>query len=144
MRAAVQVGYGDLESSVRLGEMPMPEPGAGEVVVRVGGTTVNRKDLFALANLTGPGIRQRPPLPHINGTDAWGTVVAAGADVRDWREGHTSARLSGPLLRTLRVVPAWRNVRVPLVRRHRRAVLGQPRGLRARAGAESRSLSPRD
>ena len=48
MRAAVQVGYGDLESSVRLGEMPMPEPGPGDVIVRVGGTTVNRKDLFAL------------------------------------------------------------------------------------------------
>lgn len=87
MRAAVQVGYGDLESSVQLGEMPMPEPGPGDVVVRVGGTTVNRKDLFALVNLTGPGIRQRPPLPHINGTDTWGTVAAAGADVRDWREG---------------------------------------------------------
>ena len=27
MRAAVQVGYGDLESSVRLGEMPIPDPG---------------------------------------------------------------------------------------------------------------------
>ena len=55
--------------------------------MRVGGTTLNRKDLFALVNLTGPGIRQRPPLPHINGTDTWGTVVAIGADVRDWAEG---------------------------------------------------------
>jgi len=87
MLAAVQVGYGDLETSVRLGEMPMPEPGPADVVVRVAGTTVNRKDLFALANLTGPGIRQRPPLPHINGTDTWGTIAAVGADVRDWREG---------------------------------------------------------
>jgi NADPH:quinone reductase-like Zn-dependent oxidoreductase len=87
MRAAVQVGYGDLDSSVRLGEMPMPEPGPDDVVVRVSGATLNRKDLFALANLTGPGIRQRPPLPHINGTDAWGTVVAVGANVDDWTEG---------------------------------------------------------
>jgi len=87
MRAAIQVGYGDLESSVRLGEMPTPDPGPGEVVVRVGGATLNRKDLFALANLTGPGIRQRPPLPHVNGTDAWGTVAAVGAGVHDWAEG---------------------------------------------------------
>jgi NADPH2:quinone reductase len=87
MRAAVQVGYGDLESSVRLGEMPTPAPGPGEVVIRVGGATLNRKDLFALANLTGPGIRPRPPLPHVNGTDAWGTIVALGPDVRDWNEG---------------------------------------------------------
>jgi NADPH:quinone reductase-like Zn-dependent oxidoreductase len=48
---------------------------------------LNRKDLFALANLTGPGIRQRPPLPHINGADAWGTVVAVGPHVDDWTEG---------------------------------------------------------
>src|SRR4029453_2963588 len=87
MRAAVQVGYGDLDSSVRLGEMPMPEPGPDDVVVRVSGATLNRKDLLALANLTGPGIRQRPPLPHINGTDTWGTVAAVGAGVGDWREG---------------------------------------------------------
>jgi NADPH:quinone reductase-like Zn-dependent oxidoreductase len=86
MRAAVQVGYGDPDSSVRLGDMPTPEPGPGEVVLRVGGATLNRKDLFALVNLTGPGIRPRPPLPHINGTDAWGTVVAVGAGVRDWTD----------------------------------------------------------
>jgi NADPH:quinone reductase-like Zn-dependent oxidoreductase len=87
MRAAVQIGYGDLESCVRLGEMPTPEPGFGEVIVRVGGATLNRKDLFAVANLTGPGIRQRPALPHINGADAWGTVVAVGDGVDDWAEG---------------------------------------------------------
>jgi NADPH:quinone reductase-like Zn-dependent oxidoreductase len=85
MRAAVQVGYGDLDASVRLGEMPTPGPGPDEVLVRVGGATLNRKDLFAI--LTGPGIRSRPPLPHVNGTDAWGTVAAVGAGIREWRAG---------------------------------------------------------
>jgi NADPH:quinone reductase-like Zn-dependent oxidoreductase len=88
MRAAVQVGYGDPESSVRLGEMATPEPGPGEVRLRVGGATLNRKDLFALANLSGPGIRPRPALPHVNGTDAWGVIDALGADVRGWRIGE--------------------------------------------------------
>ena len=87
MRAAVQVGYGDLLSSIRLDEMPTPRPAAGEVLVRVGGATLNRKDLFALANLTGPGIRSRPPLPHVNGTDAWGTVAATAPDVDTWHAG---------------------------------------------------------
>ena len=87
MRAAVQVGYGDLVSSIRLGEMPTPGPGPGEVLVRVGGATLNRKDLFAIANLTGPGIRSRPPLPHVNGTDAWGTIASIGADVHEWQIG---------------------------------------------------------
>src|SRR6188472_2564784 len=87
MRAAVQIGYGDMDSNLRLQEVRAPDPAAGEVIVRVEGSTLNRKDLFALARLTGPGIRQRPPLPHVNGTDAWGSIAAVGADVRDWREG---------------------------------------------------------
>ena len=87
MRAAVQVAYGDVNSSVCLREMPTPVPGAGEVLVRVAGATLNRKDLFALADLKGPGIRARPPLPHVNGTDAWGTVAATGASVEEWNIG---------------------------------------------------------
>ena len=84
MRAAVQIGYGDIHSSLRLQEVRAPEPAAGEVVVRVEGSTLNRKDLFALARLEGPGIRQPPPLPHVNGTDAWGTVAAIGESVDGW------------------------------------------------------------
>jgi NADPH:quinone reductase-like Zn-dependent oxidoreductase len=95
MRAAVQVGYGDPEASVRVGDMATPEPGPGEVRLRVGGATLNRKDLFALANLTGPGIRPRPTLPHVNGTDAWGVVDALGTDVRDWRRGDRAVVYPG-------------------------------------------------
>src|SRR5829696_5595158 len=95
MRAAVQVGYGDVDSSVRIDDVPTPDPGPGEVVVSVGGATLNRKDLFALANMTGPGIRVRPPLPHINGTDTWGTVVALGAGVDHWAEGDRAVVYPG-------------------------------------------------
>jgi NADPH2:quinone reductase len=94
MRAAVQVGYGDPRSSVRLQEVDLPRPGRGEVVLRVAGATLNRKDLFALANLSGPGIRTRPPLPHVNGTDAWGTIAAVGADVA-WRPGDRAVVYPG-------------------------------------------------
>ena len=87
MRAAVQIGYGDPRTSLRLDDVSTPEPGPGEVVVRVEGSTLNRKDLFALAHLTGPGIRRPPPLPHVNGTDAWGTVAAVGDGVEEWRPG---------------------------------------------------------
>lgn len=87
MRAAVQVGYGDPEHSVCLQNVPTPQAGPHEVLVRVGGASLNRKDLFALANLTGPGIRVRPPLPHVNGTDAWGTIAALGGPAGDWRVG---------------------------------------------------------
>jgi NADPH2:quinone reductase len=87
MRAVVQTGYGELHSSLRLDDVPIPVPAAGEVVVRVEGSTLNRKDLFAVARLTGPGIRRRPPLPHVNGTDAWGTVARVGESVDGWQEG---------------------------------------------------------
>ncbi|MBA3895138.1 MAG: zinc-binding dehydrogenase [Gemmatimonadales bacterium] len=88
MRAAVQVGYGSSDTSLLVREVTTPRAGPGEVLVRVAGSTLNRKDLFALANLTGPGIRARPPLPHVNGTDAWGTVVAAGEGVDGWHPGE--------------------------------------------------------
>ena len=87
MRAAVQTAYGHFRDSVTLREVETPAPSAGEVVVRVEGATVNRKDLFALANLTGPGIRVRPPLPHVNGTDGWGTVASVGDGVQQWSIG---------------------------------------------------------
>ena len=87
MRAAVQTGYGDFRECVSLRDVSTPVPGAGEVLLRCEGATVNRKDLFALANLTGPGIRPRPTLPHVNGTDGWGTVAAVGPDVNGWTAG---------------------------------------------------------
>jgi NADPH:quinone reductase-like Zn-dependent oxidoreductase len=87
VRAAVQIAYGPARQSVALRDVPMPAPSAGEVVIRVEGATVNRKDLFALSNLTGPGIRARPPLPHVNGTDGWGTVAVPGDAVHHWRVG---------------------------------------------------------
>jgi NADPH2:quinone reductase len=95
MRAAVQVGYGDPRTSVQMQDLPVPTPGPGEVLLRVGGATLNRKDLFALANLTGPGIRVRPPLPHVNGTDAWGAVAAVGRSVVGWRPGDRAVVYPG-------------------------------------------------
>jgi NADPH:quinone reductase-like Zn-dependent oxidoreductase len=95
MHAAVQVSYGAAETSVRLQEMPRPTPGADEVLLRVVGSTLNRKDLFALTNLSGPGIRPRPPLPHVNGTDAWGIVAAVGSTVCGWQPGDRAVVYPG-------------------------------------------------
>jgi NADPH:quinone reductase-like Zn-dependent oxidoreductase len=87
MRAALQVAYGDPATSLRIADVATPSAGRDEVVVCVEGSSLNRKDMFALQNLTGPGIRPRPPLPHVNGTDAWGTIASVGTDVPRWREG---------------------------------------------------------
>jgi NADPH:quinone reductase-like Zn-dependent oxidoreductase len=95
MRAAVQTGYGHFRECVALQEVPTPVPGPGEVLLRCEGATVNRKDLFALANLTGPGIRQRPMLPHVNGTDGWGTIAVMGPEVSGRRVGDRAVVYPG-------------------------------------------------
>jgi NADPH:quinone reductase-like Zn-dependent oxidoreductase len=87
MRAVVQTGHGTIGDALVLREVSVPVPRPGEVLVRVRVTTLNRKDLFALANTIGPGIRPRPPLPHINGGDAAGEIAALGAGVEGWAEG---------------------------------------------------------
>lgn len=87
MIAALQVGYGTIEEAFRVQEVPTPAPGPGEVLVRVRFTTLNRKDVFALRGLTGPGIRPRPPLPHVNGGEFMGEIAALGPGVRGWSPG---------------------------------------------------------
>jgi NADPH:quinone reductase-like Zn-dependent oxidoreductase len=95
--AALQVGYRPeaaedrdhawMRSAMEIREVPTPQPGPGEVLVRVRFTTLNRKDIFALRGLTGPGLRPRPPLPHVNGGDFVGEIAALGPGVQGWAPG---------------------------------------------------------
>lgn len=95
MRAVLQTRHGGIDQSLRLADVPVPTAGPGEALVRVRVTTLNRKDLFALANLSGPGIRPRPPLPHVSGGDAAGEIVEVGPGVGDWAPGDHVAVYSG-------------------------------------------------
>ncbi|MDY7103387.1 MAG: NAD(P)-dependent alcohol dehydrogenase [Actinomycetota bacterium] len=83
MRAAVQPGYGP-PSVVRVDEVDRPEPGDGELLVRVRATTVNRTDCgyraarpFLIRAVAGV----RRPRHPVGGTELAGDVVAVGADV---------------------------------------------------------------
>ncbi len=90
MRAAVQDRYGPPEEVVSVREVPVPEPGAGEVLLRVGAASVNALDwhyttglpMFARASI---GLRH--PRRTTQGADVAGTVVAVGSDVTRWRVG---------------------------------------------------------
>jgi NADPH:quinone reductase-like Zn-dependent oxidoreductase len=64
-------------------DFPEPEPGAGEVLVRLKAAALNRMDLTVRNGW--PGLKL--DLPHINGADGAGAVAAVGADVRDLRIG---------------------------------------------------------
>ncbi|MGQ9662459.1 MAG: zinc-dependent alcohol dehydrogenase family protein [Kiritimatiellia bacterium] len=67
---------------LRLREVPVPQPGPGEVLVRVHACAVCRTDLHIV-----DGELDRPVLPLIPGHEIVGTVVALGTDVAEFREG---------------------------------------------------------
>jgi NADPH:quinone reductase-like Zn-dependent oxidoreductase len=83
MRAAVRSRYGPPES-VRVTEIDQPIPGAGEVLVRVHATTVNRTDRGYRAGKPAiirmfAGVRR--PKFEVLGTEFAGTVESVGAGV---------------------------------------------------------------
>jgi len=78
MLAAVLHGVDDL----RLAEVPVPEPGADEVVVRVVSCGFCATDYKAIR-----GIRRNVSFPFIPGHEPAGVVAAVGSAVRSFREG---------------------------------------------------------
>ena len=68
---------------LRLGEHPRPIPAAGELLVRVRATALNRADLMQREGKYPPPEGATPIL----GLEMAGTVEAVGADVPAWKEG---------------------------------------------------------
>jgi NADPH:quinone reductase len=83
MRAAVITRPGGPEV-LEIQERPMPSPNAGEILVRVHASALNRADL-----LQRQGQYPAPPgaPPDIPGMEFAGEVVALGAGVSQWSEG---------------------------------------------------------
>ncbi len=80
MRAMVYRGDGP---ALTLEERPVPEPGAGEVLVRVSACGVCRTDLHVV-----DGDLTEPRLPVVPGHEIVGRVAALGAGVDRFREGE--------------------------------------------------------
>lgn len=72
MRAAFFRKHGP-PSVMEVGDLPQPSPDAGEVLVKVGATSLNHLDLWVRRGLPIP-----IPLPHVGGSDVAGTVAAVG------------------------------------------------------------------
>lgn len=68
--------------SFTLTEVDTPEPGPGEVRVRIVSSGLNHLDLWVSQGLPAPD-----SFPHIAGADAAGTIDALGEDVSGWEEG---------------------------------------------------------
>src|SRR5438477_3405880 len=90
MRAWLMDSYDGVEK-LRLGEVSDPQPGSGQVLLRLKFAALNPADAF-LAQAMYPA---KPKLPHILGRDGVGEVLAVGAGVENLRVGDTVGILRG-------------------------------------------------
>jgi NADPH:quinone reductase-like Zn-dependent oxidoreductase len=81
MRAAIFAEHGGPEV-VTVEEVDAPEPGPGEVRLKVAASGMNHLDLWVRR-----GLPIETTMPHIGGSDVAGTVDRLGAGVGGWSEG---------------------------------------------------------
>jgi NADPH2:quinone reductase len=73
--------YGQPLDVLRLDEVPVPEPEAGEARVRVHAIPLNLNDL---ERITGANMMVRPELPYAPGMEVMGVVEACGEGAEAW------------------------------------------------------------
>lgn len=108
MRAMVTIGHGDLDRIVLHEDWPRPDPGPGEVLIRVGACGLNNTDVntrtgwyskavseattggaYAAVNDDDPTWGGAPiAFPRVQGADACGMIVAVGEGVDKARVGE--------------------------------------------------------
>lgn len=81
MRAAVFSDFGGPDV-VAIRKVPIPEPAAGEVRVKIEAAAMNHLDLWVRR-----GLPIETPMPHIGGSDFAGTVDAVGPGAESVRVG---------------------------------------------------------
>jgi len=107
MRAAVLTGAGRL----KIEDVPLPEPGPGEVLIRLEGCGV------CASNLTpweGPEWMQFPTQPGALGHEGWGVVDAIGTGVSGLQPGERVGALSGKAYAEYDVASAGHVVKLPV------------------------------
>ena len=82
MRALICRQWGGIEQ-LQIGEAPVPQPGRGEVLIRVKATAVNYADAIMVAGR----YQTKPELPFSPGLETAGVIEACGPDVQGLRPG---------------------------------------------------------
>ncbi len=80
MKAVIFREHGPVEVLRFVEDFPVPEPGPGQVRLRVAASALNRLDLFVRQGWPGLTLT----MPHIGGADGAGVVDALGPDVSGW------------------------------------------------------------
>ena len=83
MKALCFYEHGDLDV-LRYDDVPKPEPGPGEVLVRVRATALNHLDIFVRRGWPGLDL----DMPHWGGSDVAGEIAKVGEGVSDWKVGQ--------------------------------------------------------
>lgn len=90
MKAVLLDGFGSVEV-LKVGEVPRPAPGEGQVLVKVAATSINRPDLVQREG-------KYPPPPgdsEILGLEVAGVIEALGPGVTGWQVGERVMTLVG-------------------------------------------------
>src|SRR5437660_118043 len=112
MKAVVFEQFGDPAEVLHVREMAVPEPGPGQVRVRMIASPINPSDLLIVRGQYG----RRPALPATPGFEGVGVVEAAGPGLLGrLRMGHRVAVINGVTgnWQEQAVVPARQVVPVP-------------------------------
>jgi NADPH:quinone reductase-like Zn-dependent oxidoreductase len=115
MRAVVQHRYGDA-STLHVDRIPVPEPGQGEVLVKVAAAAVDqgtRHLMLGTPLVVRPAYGLRRPRNPIPGRDVCGTVVALGPGVTGLAIGDRIIGTADGSLAEYAVVPVARLTRAP-------------------------------
>lgn len=72
-------------------ELPTPQPGKGEVLIRIEAASLNFPDLLIVQNK----YQMKPPLPFVPGSEYAGVVESVGEGVTHLQAGQAVACLSG-------------------------------------------------
>jgi NADPH:quinone reductase-like Zn-dependent oxidoreductase len=99
MRAVHLTGHGDLDQLVYREDVPVPEPGSGEVLIEVSACGMNNTDVWVRQGAYGTETdassvstwrrgRSTLTFPRIQGTDTVGRIAAVGEGVDDRRIGE--------------------------------------------------------
>ena len=125
---------------LRLDDVPVPEPGPGEVRLRVAAAGLNFIDTYKRSGL------YPVPLPHTAGQEASGVVTAVGPGVTSFRAGDrvASAAVNGAYAEEA-IVPAAQVVPVPVEVDLRQAAAVLLQGLTAHyLACDTHPLQPGD
>lgn len=106
MRAAVLMGAGKL----MMKDVPIPQPGAGEVLVRLEGCGVCASNLTPWS---GPEWMEFPTEPGSLGHEGWGIIESLGEDVTGLEQGERVGMLSAKAYAEYDLAKASEVVKLP-------------------------------